>query len=143
MIVKTDSKIDISILNIIELKKEQLTEKQIRTILSLTLRGPSGMRDIWKEMEYFVSNIMDHNIFIAYYEDKIVGWGISVRRQWHAKEYENMVYVNRNFRKKGIGKALVFREKLYVKSKRKKFMAHVYDSQEFFNRCGITGKNSY
>lgn len=120
-----------------ECQKHECTAKQKRTLMSLTFRGISGMRDAWSDIgksngeRYY--EISDHRIYIAYYGGKIIGWCLLFNEQG---KYHGMFYVNRKYRRMKVGTTLLEHASKYCKKKRKKLF--VFDEEPlFFSACGI------
>lgn len=113
-------------------QKDETTTKEKRSLTSLTLRRGSGMRDAWKTIGHRDYLDAEHNVFIAYLDNKIVGWALC-SSLW--SRMEAMFYVSVKHRRKGIG------HKLYcaISENYPNEEIMVHDSQQpsvyFFDYC--------
>lgn len=101
-------------MNLRTIQPEELTEREIRVLYSITLRGISGLRQNFREVTSYLrerhipGRIRGINAVIIMAEEngQINGWGMIT---WHGDQtYRDLqLNVRRSHRRNGIGKAIV------------------------------------
>lgn len=95
------------------------------------------MRDAWSDIENGIYYpIVDHNIHMAYYRGKIIGWALSFYEKGN-KTPRAMFYVARKHRRKGVGTLLLDSVKKYYGKTPFVFWS---ENDAFFRANGITSK---
>lgn len=109
-------------MQIILKKLNQLTDYEKSAIYSLRYRN--GM--LWGEFQHCLKNNIEiARVIIARTRNKVLGWGLISK---YLKNLVFMVYVHKDYRRRGIGSLILNKAKSFAK--RRNLVLHVYNGSQ-------------